>query len=234
MTKATHTVSTAMRDEFSKELSKDKQSKEETQKYGALKNSHEGLMILNFLLDSANEPNTEEGKRALTRTKTIIWRLSTKQCMQALLRTDRIPHRAFGSQPARRIATRSRLAVGKPIWQQEGMGSKGLNHDQICLLEEVWKLTRPGMGLIKVTFPETKRTLVHFELSLSQTKSDFCCEPPVNSRGRKLRHEWDCYDLRREAAKEIRRMAQELDIVCPSCNKQVGKTHFPRGKRETL
>ena len=48
--------------------------------------------------------------------------------------------------------------------------------------------------------------------------------------------EWETYDLRREAAKEIKRMAHEEDIVCPGCEKQVGKTRFPRGttSRTTL
>ena len=214
----------AMGDECSKEPPKDTQPKRQTCKPGVLRSSQEGLMILNFLLDSTNEPSTGEGEVALARIKAIIRRLSTKQCMHALLRKDTITHRAFGSQPVKRNTARYCPPPDKPIWQQSGMDSQGLNLDQLELLEELRKLTKSGTGLIKVDFPETKRTLVEFELSPSQTKSDFCCEPPVNPNPKKLMQEWETYDLRREAAKEIKRMAREEDIVCPGCEKQVGTT----------
>ena len=87
-----------MGDECSKEPPKDTQPKRQTCKPGVLRSSQEGLMILNFLLDSTNEPSTGEGEVALARIKAIIRHLSTKQCMHALLRKDTITHRAFSSR----------------------------------------------------------------------------------------------------------------------------------------
>lgn len=104
-------------------------------------------MILNFLLDSDNAPTAKEGQEALARIKATIQRLSTRQCMEALLRTNDIPHRAIGSQSVKRNAAKNCPPMDKPIWQQEGMDTQGLNQDQLDLVEEVRKLTRPGSGL---------------------------------------------------------------------------------------
>ena len=64
--------------------------------------------------------------------------------MEALLRTDDIPHRVFGFQKVKRNQAAKIPAGHRPIWQQEGMDLSGLPQDAIDLLEEVRMVTMPG------------------------------------------------------------------------------------------